>query len=74
MLISTVLPVLNTGNTIDIFIVMRKCFSIVFLNTSISSERIRIFKSVEKMKELDPDSTDTFKQNIVDRYKEKQVS
>ena len=48
---------------------LRKCFprAVVF-NTNILSEYIRICKSVEEIEELDPDSTDVFKQNMVDRY------
>ena len=46
---------------------MRNCFPrTVFVNTSISSERIGICTSGGGVKELDPDSTDTFKQNMVE--------
>ena len=48
---------------------LRKCFPrTVFDNTSIPSEDIRIFASVEEIEELDPDCTNIFKQNMVDRY------
>ena len=48
---------------------LRKCFArTVFVNTSIPSERIRICKSVEEIEELDQDSADIFKRNMVDRY------
>ena len=40
----------------------------VFGNTSILPERIRICKSVEETEELNPDSTDIFKQIMVERY------
>ena len=40
----------------------------VFVNISIPSERIRIYKSVVEIEELDTDSTDIFKRNMVDRY------
>ena len=54
---------------------LRKCFPrTVFVNTNIPSERIRICKSVEEIEELDPDSTDIFKQNMVDRYIDKSDS
>ena len=48
---------------------LRKCFPrTVFVNTSIPSKRIRICKSVEEIEELNPDSTDIFKRNMVHRY------
>ena len=47
------------------------CPITVFVNTNIPSESIRICKSVEEIEELDPDSTDIFKQNMVDRYIDK---
>ena len=48
---------------------LRKRFpKTVFINTSIPSECIRTCKSVEEIEELDPDSTDNVKRNIVDRY------
>ena len=51
---------------------LRKYFPItVFVNTNILSESIRICKSVVEIEELDPDSTDIFKQNMVDRYIDK---
>ena len=40
----------------------------VFINTSIPSERSQICKSVEGMEELNPDSNDIVKRNMVDRY------
>ena len=48
---------------------LKNCFPrAVFVNTSIPSERIRVCKSVEKIEELEPDSTDNFKRSMVDRY------
>ena len=43
-------------------------FRAVFINTSILSEHIRICKSVEEIEELNPDSTDIFERNMVERY------
>lgn len=48
---------------------LRKCFpKVLYINSNIPSERIRMCKSPEQIEELDPDSTDIFKRNIVDRY------
>ena len=48
---------------------LRKLFSsIVFDNTGIPSERIRICKSVEEIQKLDPDTTNIFKRNMVGTY------
>ena len=48
---------------------LRQCFPrTVFVNASIPSERIRICKSVVEIEKLNPDSTDIFKQNMVDRF------
>lgn len=48
---------------------LRKCFpKVIYLNSNIPSERIRMCKSLEQIEELEPDSTDIFKRNIVDRY------
>ena len=54
---------------------LRKCFpGTVFVNTSIPSERIQICKSVEEIEELNPDSTDIFKRNMVGRYNDRSNS
>ena len=48
---------------------LRKCFPrTVFVNTSIPSECIRICQSLERIEELNRDSTDVLKQNMVVRY------
>jgi len=48
---------------------LRKCFpKTVFVSTSLPSQRIRMCKSREEIDMLDPDSTDIFKQNVIDRY------
>ena len=44
------------------------CFQVVFDNTGIPSERIRICKSVEEIQKLDPDTTNIFKRNMVGTY------
>ena len=54
---------------------LRKCFPRkVSVNTSIPSLRIRICKSVEEIEKLDPDSTDIFKRNMVERYIDRSIS
>ena len=48
---------------------LRQCFPrTAFVNTSITSERIRICKSGEEIEELYLDRTDVFKRDMVDRF------
>ena len=48
---------------------LRKCFpKVLFVNSNLPVDRIRIFKSEIEMTELEPDSTDVFKSSLVDRY------
>ena len=48
---------------------LRKCFpAIQFVNTNLSDQRYRIFKSAEEIEELPDDSDDLFKRNMLDRY------
>ena len=51
---------------------LRKCFpAIQFINTNMPADRYRIFKSEEEIEELEDDSTDVFKRNMLDRYVER---
>lgn len=48
---------------------LRKCFpKTVYVNSGLPSDRIRIYKSEEEIKELSSDSTDVFKRSLCDRY------
>eukprot|EP00111_Clytia_hemisphaerica_P022559 TCONS_00066307-protein len=48
---------------------LRKCFpAISFVNTNLSNQRYRIFKSKEEIEELPEDSDDLFKRNMLNRY------
>ena len=48
---------------------LRKIFpATVFVSTELPEERIRITKSQQELEDLDDDSTDVFKSNIVERY------
>ena len=48
---------------------LRKIFpKTVFVNTNVPSKRIHVAKSEEELNELDDDSTDIFKSNIIQRY------
>lgn len=40
----------------------------VFVSTELTEERIRVTKSQQELEDLDDDSTDVFKSNIVERY------
>ena len=51
---------------------LRKCFpAIQFVNTNMPEDRYRIFKTQEEIEELEDDSTDVFKHNMLDRYVER---
>ena len=48
---------------------LRKIFpATVFVSTDLPEKRVRIAKSPEELDELDNESTDIFKSNIIDRY------
>ncbi|XP_057310673.1 uncharacterized protein LOC130648634 [Hydractinia symbiolongicarpus] len=48
---------------------LRKCFpKTTYVNSGLPSDRIRIYKSEEEIKELSSDSTDVFKRSLCDRY------
>ena len=48
---------------------MKKCSrQVVFINTSLPSERIHILKCRQQLQELDPDSDDVFQKGLLDRY------
>lgn len=48
---------------------LRKIFpGTVFVNTDLPDKRIRMAKSQQELEELDDDSTDVFKSNIIQRY------
>ena len=48
---------------------LRKCFpKTVFISTNIPTERVKFCKSEKEIRELNPDSTDVFKRNMIDRY------
>ena len=48
---------------------LRKTFpGTVFVNTGLPQERLRIAKCQRELEELDDDSTDVFKSNIIERY------
>ena len=47
----------------------RKCYpKSIFVNTNIPSKRIRMCKSEGEIEQLDPESTDIFKRNMIERY------
>ena len=51
---------------------LRKCFpAIQFVNTNLPDERYRVFKSEEEIEELEEDSPNVFKRNMLDRYIER---
>ena len=51
---------------------LRKCFpAIQFINTNLPNERYRVFKSEEELEDLDDDSSNVFKRNMLDRYLER---
>ena len=46
-----------------------KCYpKTIFVNTNLPENRIRMCKSKAEIEELEPDSTDVFKRNMVERY------
>ena len=48
---------------------LRKCFpKVLFVNSKLPVDRIRIFKSEIEMTDLEPDGTDVFKSSLLDRY------
>ena len=48
---------------------LRKIFpATVFVSTELPEERIHVTKSQQELEDLDDDSTDVFKSNIVERY------
>ena len=48
---------------------LRKIFpGTVFVSTDLPEERIRVTKSQQELEDLDDDSTDIFKSNIVEHY------
>ena len=54
---------------------MRKIFpGTLFLNTDLPDSRLRMRKSERDLEELDDDSTDIYKHNILDRYIDRPVS
>ena len=54
---------------------LRKCQpEILFINTNLQENRIRIVKSKEELEVLSDDSTDAFKRNIIDRYMDRPKS
>ena len=51
---------------------LRKTFpGIVFVNTGLPQERLRVAKCQEELEALDEDSTDIFKSNIIERYSDR---
>ena len=51
---------------------LRKTFpGIVFVNTGLPQERLRVAKCQEELETLDEDSTDIFKSNIIERYSDR---
>ena len=47
----------------------RKCYpKTIFVNTNLPSNRFRMCKTEREIAELDPDSTDVFKRNMIERY------
>ena len=51
---------------------LRKTFPVtVFVNTGLPQERLRIAKCQQELEELDDDSTDIFKSNIIERYSDR---
>ena len=48
---------------------LRKIFpATVFVSTDFPEKRVRVAKTQEELSELDDDSTDIFKSNIIQRY------
>lgn len=48
---------------------LRKIFpKTIFVNTNVPDKRVRFAKTEEELEELDDDSTDIFKSNIIERY------
>lgn len=48
---------------------MRRIFpATVFVNTNLPEKRIRVTKSHQELENLDDESTDIFKSNIIERY------
>ena len=48
---------------------LRKIFpATVFISTDLPDKRVRVAKSQDELEELDHDSTDVFKSNIIERY------
>ena len=48
---------------------LRKIFpATIFVNTNLADKRIRVAKTQDELDELDGDSTDIFKSNIIERY------
>ena len=41
----------------------------VFVNTDLPNKRVRVAKTQQELEELDDESTDIFKSNIIERYK-----
>ena len=49
---------------------LRKIFPrTVFVNTDLPDKRVRVAKTQQELEELDDESTDIFKSNIIERYK-----
>jgi hypothetical protein len=46
----------------------RSSRQVIFVNSNLSEDRIRILKPPQKLKELPPESNDVFQSNIIDRY------
>ena len=48
---------------------MKKCSrQVVFINTSLPSERIHILKCRHQLQQLDPDNDDVYQKGLLDRY------
>ncbi len=48
---------------------LRKVFpKLIFVNTELPEKRVRVAKEQRELDELDDESTDIFKSNIIDRY------
>ena len=48
---------------------LRKVFpKTVFVSTALPEKRVRVAKSQQELNELDDDSTDVYKSNIIERY------
>ena len=49
---------------------LRKSFPrTVFVNADLPDKRVRVAKTQQELEELDDESTDIFKSNIIERYK-----